>query len=150
MSELGPHMKTTKQSEREARQLLRFCLVGGTVDEDRARLVVDSVLQSKRRGYLLLVKRFMRLLAHEYARHTAEIESALPLPTDLRISVQTGLTAVYGSGLTWAFIQRPSLIGGMRIKVGSDVYDGSVQSGLAALAKSFGIPTTNGGHAEQQ
>jgi len=142
-------MKTTKQSEREARQLLRFCLVGGTVDENRARLVAQSILQSRRRGYLLLVKRFMRLLAHEYARHTAEIESAFPLPADLRTSVQTGLTALYGSGLTWAFIQKPALIGGMRIKVGSDVYDGSVQSGLAALAKSFGITNTNGRHAEQ-
>jgi F-type H+-transporting ATPase subunit delta len=143
-------MKTTKQSEREARQLLRFCLVDGTVDENRARLVAQSVLQSRRRGYLLLLKRFMRLLAHEYARHTAEIESAVPLPTDLRVSVQTGLTAVYGSGLTWAFSQKPALIGGMRIKVGSDVYDGSVRSGLAALAKSFGITGTNGRHAEQQ
>ena len=142
-------MKTTKQSERDARQLLRFCLVGGTVDENRARLVAQSILQSRRRGYLLLVKQFVRLLAHEYARHTAEIESAVPLPADLRTSVQTGLTAVYGSGLAWAFIQNPALIGGMRIKVGSDVYDGSVQSGLAALAKSFGIPGTNGRHAEQ-
>lgn len=142
-------MKTAKQSEREARQLLRFCIIGGTVDEDRAHLVVDSVLQSKRRGYVLLVKRFMRLLAHEYARHTAEIETAVALPTDLRTSVQTGLTAVYGSGLTWAFSQNPALIGGMRIKVGSDVYDGSVQSGLAALAKSFGIMSTNGRHAVQ-
>jgi F-type H+-transporting ATPase subunit delta len=132
-------MKTAKQSEREARQLLRFCLVDGTVDENRARLVVHSVLQSRRRGYLLLVKRFMRLLEHEYTRRSAEIESAVPLPADLQASVQTGLTAVYGPGLTWAFIQKPALIGGMRIKVGSDVYDGSVRSGLAALAKSFGL-----------
>jgi F0F1-type ATP synthase delta subunit len=29
------------------------------------------------------------------------------------------------------------LIGGVRIQVGSDVYDGSVRAGLAALEKSF-------------
>ena len=141
-------MKTTKQTEREARQLFRFCLVSGKLDENRARLVSRHILQSKRRGYLLLLERFQRLLEHEYGRHTAEIESAVPLPADLQTRVQTGLTAVYGSGLTWLFVQNQALIGGMRIKVGSDVYDGSVRSGLAALAKSFGITSTNGRHAE--
>jgi F-type H+-transporting ATPase subunit delta len=36
-----------------------------------------------------------------------------------------------------AFTQRPELIGGMRVQVGCDVYDGSVRAGLAALEKSF-------------
>ena len=44
---------------------------------------------------------------------------------------------LYGSELATSFIDRPSLIGGMRIQVGSDVYDGTVQSELAALEKSF-------------
>ena len=35
------------------------------------------------------------------------------------------------------FGHRPALIGGMRIQVGSDVYDGSVRAGLAALEKKF-------------
>ena len=141
-------MKTTKQTERQARQLFRFCVVAGSVDENRARLVAQRVLQSKRRGYLLLLARFQRLLEHEYARHTAEIESAVPLPPDLQTRVQSGLTAVYGPNLTWLFINNPALIGGMRIKVGSDVYDGSVRAGIAALARSFGITSTNGRHAE--
>ena len=50
---------------------------------------------------------------------------------------------MYGPGLTALFTQNPELIGGMRIKVGSDVYDSSVQSALAALAKSFGITNAN-------
>jgi F-type H+-transporting ATPase subunit delta len=140
-------MKTPKQAEREARQLFRFCVVGGNVDESRARLVAQKILQSKRRGYLLLLGRFQRLLEHEYALHTAEIASAVPLPADLRARVQSGLTTVYGPGLTWRFLDDPALIGGTRIKVGSDVYDGSVRSGLAALARSFGITSINGRHA---
>jgi F-type H+-transporting ATPase subunit delta len=44
------------------------------------------------------------------------------------------------------FVQNPDLIGGMRVKVGSDVYDGSVRAGLANLARSFGL--TDGRHAE--
>jgi F-type H+-transporting ATPase subunit delta len=140
-------MKTVKQIEREARQLYRFCLVGGNADPGRVRLVAKNVLQAKRRGYLLLLEQFKRLLEQEHSRRTAEIETALPLPADLRSRVQNGLAAVYGSGLTWSFTQNPALIGGMRIRIGSDVYDGSVRSGLAALASSFGITGTNGRHA---
>jgi F-type H+-transporting ATPase subunit delta len=132
-------MKTAKQIEREARQLFRFCVVGESIDETRVRLVAKNVLRSRRRGYLPLLARFKRLLEHECARHKAEIESAVPLPSDLRGRVQTELTTVYGPGLTWQFVHNPKLIGGMRIKVASDVYDGSVRAGLAALARSFGL-----------
>jgi F-type H+-transporting ATPase subunit delta len=128
--------------------LFRFCMVDGNLDEKRARLVTQRVLQSKPRGYLPLLEQFRKLLKHEYARHTAEIESAVPLPADLRTRVQTRLADVYGPGVTSSFIHNPALIGGMRIKVGSDVYDGSVRSGLVALARSFGLTTANGRHAE--
>jgi hypothetical protein len=56
---------------------------------------------------------------------------------DLQANVEAGLVQVYGPGIITSFAERPALIGGMRIKVGSDVYDGSVQAGLAALKKSF-------------
>jgi len=59
------------------------------------------------------------------------------LPADLRASVQAGLRSTYGPGIDILFVHRPALIGGMRVKVGSDVYDGSVQSGLAALERGF-------------
>ena len=137
-------MKTARQCEREARQLFRFCLVSGNLDENRVRLVMQRVLQSRRRGYLALLERFARFLKQEYARHTAEIESAVPLPDDLRDRAQSSLAEVYGPRLSYRFVDNPALIGGMRIKVGSDVYDGSVRYGLAALARKFGIAQTNG------
>jgi len=139
-------MTTPRQARREAKQLFRFCLVDGRVDEDRARLVVEKVLRSKRRGYLALLGHFLRLLKFDSARRTAEVESALPLPPDLRIRIQARLEHAYGTDITTLFAQDPTLIGGMRIRVGSDVYDGSVRSGLAALARSFGI-TANGRNA---
>jgi F-type H+-transporting ATPase subunit delta len=136
-------MKTTKRSVREAKQLYRLCLLDGRVQEDRIRLVVQKVLQSKRRGYLTMLRHFLRLLKLEYERHAATVESAMPLAADLRSHVQLGLQNMYGPGLTALFTQNPTLIGGMRIKVGSDVYDNSVRSVLAELAKSFGIMNTN-------
>jgi len=140
-------MTTAKQTKREAKQLFRLCLVNGRVDEGRVRQVVQSVLQSKRRGYLALLGYFQRLLKLDYAQHTAEIESAVPLPTDLRAQVQAELDGVYGPGIRALFVHNPALIGGMRIQVGSDVYDGSVRSGLGALERSFGITSTNGRNA---
>jgi F-type H+-transporting ATPase subunit delta len=73
----------------------------------------------------------------DLARHTAQVESAVPLPEDLRASVQAGLARTYGLGISASFAHNPGLIGGMRIKVGSDVYDGSVRARLAALEKGF-------------
>lgn len=130
-------MKTTKQARREAKQLFRLCLVNGLLDERRVRQVVQRVIEAKRRGYLVLLSHFHRLVKLDHDRHTAEVESAAPLSADLRASVQAGLESVYGPGIDILFAHRPALIGGMRVKVGSDVYDGSVQSGLAALERSF-------------
>lgn len=140
-------MTTTKQTRRDAKRLFRLCLVNGRVDEDRVRQVVQRVLQSQRRGYLALLGYFQRLLRLDHAQHTAEIESAVPLPANLRAKVQAGLEGVYGPGISALFVHNPALIGGMRIHVGSDVYDGSVRSGLAALEKSFGIAGANGRNA---
>jgi F-type H+-transporting ATPase subunit delta len=99
--------------------------------------VVQGVLQSKRRGGYLLLSRLLRLVKIDRSRHTAEVESATSLPPDLQASVQAGLARIYGPGISISFAQSPELIGGMRIKVGSDVYDGSVKAGLDALEKSF-------------
>jgi F-type H+-transporting ATPase subunit delta len=130
-------MKKSRQAEREAKQLFRFCLLNGLLDEGRVRGVVERVIKSKRRGYLVLLLRFYRLLRLDRDRHFAEVESAAPLPADLSASVEAGLRRMYGPGINIQFAQLPSLIGGIRIRVGSDVYDGSVRSELSALERSF-------------
>jgi F-type H+-transporting ATPase subunit delta len=130
-------MKTKTQIRRQAKQLYRLCLFNGRLDEDRVRQVVQTMVQSRRRGFLSLLKRFQRLVRLDCARHTAEVESAVPLPVDVRSDVEAGLKSAYGPGISAVFSQNPSLIGGIRIKVDSDVYDGSVRSGLASLEKSF-------------
>ena len=130
-------MKVTKQARREAKQLFRLCLVNGLIEEKRARQVVQQIVAAKPRGYLATLSYFQRLVELDCARHTAKVESALALPADLQASVQAGLARVYGPGLTASFAENPALIGGMRIRVGSDVYDGSVQGRLAALEQSF-------------
>jgi len=130
-------MKISKQARRGAKQLFRSCVMDGLLDENRARQVVRRVLEAKPRGYLAILSHFERLLKLDFQRRSARVESAVPLPADLQASVQASLTRLYGPGLNFSFGQNPVLIGGLRIKVGSDVYDGSVQARLAALEQSF-------------
>jgi F-type H+-transporting ATPase subunit delta len=39
--------------------------------------------------------------------------------------------------LNISFVQNPALLGGLRIRVGSDVYDGSVRARLESLREAF-------------
>jgi F-type H+-transporting ATPase subunit delta len=130
-------MKTSRQAKRDAKQLYRFCLVKGLLDESRVRHVVQSILATGDRDGPPILAHFLRWVKLDRAQHTATIESATPLPADLQTKVQAGLAHRYGPGLTTTFTQRPELIGGMRIQVGCDVYDGSVRAGLEALEKGF-------------
>lgn len=130
-------MRATKQAKRDATGLFRVCLVKGLLDEGRAREVVRQLVSTRPRGYLGTLSYFRRLAALDRAQHTAKVESAQSLPSDLQASVQTGLARVYGPGLNTSFADNPALIGGVRIQVASDVYDGSVRVRLTALERSF-------------
>jgi F-type H+-transporting ATPase subunit delta len=130
-------MKISKQTRRDARQLFRACLADGALDENRARRAVADVIRQKPRGYVAILSHFQRLIRLEVARRAARIESATPLSPQVQTQVQGDLTRRYGPGLTFTFAQNPALIGGVRIQVGGDVYDGSVQGRLAALQESF-------------
>ena len=130
-------MKIGKRAKREAKQLFRFCLVDGMLDENRVRQVVQRVVAAGHRDCPAILSHLRRLVRLDLARHTATIESATPLPAELQAAIEAGLTRRYGRGLSAAFAQRPALIGGMRIRVGCDVYDGSVQGRLAALENAL-------------
>ncbi len=134
-------MKTIRQIKRDAKHLFRLCLINGSLDEARALQVVKGVLGVKRRGHLALATEFERLVRLERLQHTANVESATPLSQDLQTNIEASLTRLYGPGISTSFTESPALIGGVRVKVGSDVYDGSIKAGLAALERSF---STNG------
>ena len=130
-------MTRTQQARRDARHLFRLCLTDGLLDEDRVRRVVERISQTRNRNRLSVLAQFRRLVKLDCAKHTATVESAVPLPSGIQAGVQAGLSRLYGPGLTISFADSPTLIGGMRIKVGSDLYDGSVQNRLAALEERF-------------
>ncbi len=126
-------MKISKQARRDAKELFRATQVNGVLDENRARLAVDEVLRLKPRGFIGILSHFQRLVKLDIDRRTARVESVVALDDAQQNGVRNALTKRYGAGLNFTFAQNPALIGGMRIKVGSDVYDGSIQSRLAQL-----------------
>jgi len=130
-------MKISKQAQRDARQLFRSCQVNGLLDEARVRQAVALVLARKPRRYVQILSRLYRLVKLDVEQRTARVESAVPLPADLRAAVTARLGKIYGAGVEIAFDQNPALIGGLRVKVGSDLYDGSVQAKLERLAAGF-------------
>jgi F-type H+-transporting ATPase subunit delta len=126
-------MRTAKRYVRAARQVYRLCLVDGVLDEKRVRQAAHRIAVSKQRGALPILANFHRLVRLDRERHTALVESAVPLAGPLEQNIRADLARRYGSGLEASFKANPSLIGGMRIKVGSTVFDGSVRGRLAAL-----------------
>ena len=130
-------MKINRQTQRLAKRLFRLCLVDGALDEARARTVVRSAIAGGRRGSPALLAYFRRLVQLECARRAATVESATTLPPELQSGLRSILAQRYGAGLNITFRERPALIGGMRVQVGSDVYDGSVKARLEALRRRF-------------
>ena len=126
-------MKGTRRTIRAARRLYRLCLIDGRLDESRVRQVARRLGASRRRGSIAVLSSLRRMVKLDRDRHRAVVETATSLPDDLRDEVQASLARLYGSGLATSFETSPDLIGGMRIKVGSDVYDGSVRARLAAI-----------------
>jgi F-type H+-transporting ATPase subunit delta len=130
-------MKISRKAQREAKRLFRHCLVDGQLEEARVRTVVGEVTKGKPRGYLAILTRFERLVRLEINRRLAKVQSAQALTPPFQSALEQNLTQLYGPGLAFAFAEDPGLIGGMRVQVGSDVYDGSVRARLNQLREQF-------------
>ena len=130
-------MKSGKQARREAKQLFKSCLIGDKLDENRARQAVALLIERKPRGHIGIVQEFQRLVKLDVASRTASVESAMVLDNAQRQAVQAGLIRLKSGEVAVEFSEDASLIGGMRVKIGDDVYDGSVKTRLAQLGDSF-------------
>jgi F-type H+-transporting ATPase subunit delta len=130
-------MKISKQAQRDARQLFRSCQQNNLLDENRVRQTVRLLSEKKPRGYVEILSRLHRLVKLDLERRAARVESATPLAADLQADVANHIKKIYGDSVNLVFGQNPALLGGLRIQVGSDLYDGSVQTKLNRLAQSF-------------
>lgn len=126
-------MKVSKDALRTARQFLRLTLRNGTLDHGAARTIVSKVIADKPRNYLGILNAYQRLLRLEIEKRHAIVESANELTGEEQTKVIRDLQYRHGQDVTTEFRVSPELLGGIRIKLGSNVWDGSVKSRLDAL-----------------
>jgi F-type H+-transporting ATPase subunit delta len=130
-------MKAKRQALRAAKRLFRLCFINGALDDRRARQVVKGIIDSKRHSGVAILSYFRRLVEMDSNQHTAVVESAIPLSDQDYTKIQDQLKRVYGPSIRVDFTINTKLIGGIKIKVGSDLYDGSIQGRLTELEKTF-------------
>ena len=132
-------MKVSKQARRDAKLLYKGCLKNGLLQEDSVTKTVQAVVDRKPRAYIQILNHLLKLVKTDIHSRTARIESADSLDDATRKSVEKLLVDRYGTSLMISFDVKPALIGGMRIQVGSDVYDASIRSRLQKIEESFAV-----------
>ena len=130
-------MKGSKQSRRDAKQLFQACQVNGSLEEARVRQAVALLIEKKPRGYFGTLQEFQRLVKLDVNSRSARVESAVALSEAQQQEVRASLGRLKGADVEVEFAEDADLIGGMRVKLGDDVYDGSVKTRLSRLAESF-------------
>ncbi len=130
-------MKISKDIRQFSRGLVRASYVDGALNRERINSLVQQVIEKKPRHYIQLLENYLRLLRLEVEKRRARIESATELDAEAGRQIVAGLESKYGSGLTTEFVVNPALLGGVRIRVGSDVWDSSVRNRLERLQQKL-------------
>lgn len=130
-------MKISKVAAASARRLFGLCQTSGRLDEAKLRTVISRLVEAKPRDYPAILAALQRLTRLELDRRRVTVESAVELDGPSRQRVVEGLENQYGGGLVVNYQITPDLLGGLRIRVGNDVFDGSVKGRLDRLANAF-------------
>jgi F-type H+-transporting ATPase subunit delta len=130
-------MKVSKENRKLSRTHLRASFTGGMLDRAKVAEQVRAIIASKPRNLIQLLENYRRLVRLEVEKRSATIESATELGSAARQQIVTDLKKKYGGDLTADFAIKPELLGGVRIRVGSDVWDGSVRNRLARLQEQL-------------
>lgn len=130
-------MKINKETRQLSKGLLRSSLTDGRLDSGRVASLVKSLIEKKPRNYIKVLESYQRLLRLEVEKRSATIETATELAPDAGTQIVSNLKRTYGNDLATRFVVNKELLGGMRIRVGSDVWDGSVRNRLHRLQQQL-------------
>jgi len=130
-------MKVSKVAQSTARRIFRLCSQNGQMNEQHLRTAITKLSTEKPRDYRGMLQALRRLVRAEVAKKQVTVESATVLDQATASSVENSLRQQYGQDLNFTFNTNPELLGGMRIRVGNDVFDGSVKARLVRLQESL-------------
>jgi F-type H+-transporting ATPase subunit delta len=130
-------MKVNKEIRQISREMLRASFTDGQLDSGRIASVVDSVIARKPRNYVDILKNYRRLLRLQLEKRRARIETASEVDPTVKAEIVASLKKKYGDDLTTEFLVNPQVLGGMRIRAGSDVWDGTIRNRLERLQQQL-------------
>jgi F-type H+-transporting ATPase subunit delta len=130
-------MKINKEVRQLSREMLRASFTDGQLDRGKIASLVQSLIDKKPRRYLDVLQYYKRLLRLEIEKHHAKIETAAQLVPEAAVEIVGKLKQRYGEDLTTEFAVDPTLLGGLRVRVGSDVWDGTVRNRLERLQQQL-------------
>lgn len=129
-------MAATKQTKLLAKQLFKLSVVNGEVSAERVAGVLGWVEKHAPRQSLALLKAYHRSIAAELARSRAVVEHAGEVNAATLAAIEAAMTKKYSRKVTASAKPNAALLAGVRVRVGSDVYESSVAGQLAALSAS--------------
>jgi F-type H+-transporting ATPase subunit delta len=119
-----------------ARQLFAMSVVDGVVSAERVSGVLQYVEIHKTANPVMVLKAYQRLIATELAKAVAVVEHAGTVNDSVLAAIAASMTKKYGRKVVATAKPNASLLAGLRIRVGDDVYESSIAGQLAALATS--------------
>jgi F-type H+-transporting ATPase subunit delta len=130
-------MKLNKEIRQLSRGMLRASFTDGQIDRGKITAVVQSLVTKRPRHYVDVLQHYKRLLRLEIEKRHARIETAVKLDSHASAQTVERLKRKYGNDLTTDFTVDPTLLGGMRVRVGSDVWDGTLRNRLERLQQQL-------------
>ncbi len=130
-------MKINKEIRKLSREMLRASFTDGQLDPGRIASLVNWLIARTPRNYIAVLRNYRRLLRLELDKRRARIETATDLDSATSSELVANLKRKYGGDLTTEFVVNPQLLGGLRIRVGNDVWDGTVRNRLERLQQQL-------------
>ena len=129
-------MRADKKTKALAKQLFKLSLVHGTVSAAQVAGVLGYIEKNIPRHALALLKLYHRAIATELAKSNAVVEHAGPISDGTLRMIEEAMTRKYQRPVAATARPNAKLLAGLRVRVGSDVYESSVSGQLAALSSA--------------
>lgn len=129
-------MTRDKKVLRFTKKLVELSSEGGVVTEARVSEVLAGLKQATIRHKGIVLKTYLRYIRKAVAEQTAVVATPAALSAEALTAIASNFSKVYDRSITATTTVDESLIAGVRIRIGDDVYDASVAGRLKRLAES--------------